>query len=79
MIKYDDITNIILENNSQIDVKNLDNSLSLLEQGLDSLDMMSLFFEIEKRYNKKIPDSLINETKIHSIHEILNFINDITN
>jgi acyl carrier protein len=79
MIKYDDITNIILENNSQIDVKNLDNSLSLLEQGLDSLDMMSLFFEIEKRYNKKIPDSLINEKKIHSIHEILNFINDITN
>jgi|GEM_PF-1283554 len=37
-----------------LDVQALDENKSLLEQGLDSLDMMDLYFKLEERFNKKI-------------------------
>ena len=74
MVNVNDILSIIRENTTNIDVSKLDFSESLREQGIDSLDMISILFAIEETYQIKIPEEDLESEKLTSIEGILNYI-----
>ncbi len=49
-----DILEILGNMDIDLDLDSIDVNKSLLEQGLDSLDMMDLYFNLEEKFNKKI-------------------------
>jgi len=79
MVEAQDILTIIRENDIQIDVGKLDLSMSLREQGLDSLDMTSILFSIEERFDIQISDEDISRENLLSIDSIVSFINKVKN
>lgn len=76
MVTAEDILSIIIENEIKIDIKNLDHSELLSEQGLDSLDITSILFSIEEKYDIKISEEDIAETKLSSVNNIVFYINN---
>lgn len=75
MVKIEDIIALISEMESLKDkVKNLDPSVSVYEQGIDSLDMLSVFLAIQEKYGIDIPDEDI--PNLISIKDIVEYIND---
>lgn len=55
----------ILANSSSLgdDVLNFKDDISITEQGVDSLDMLDYFLNLEEAYNVKIPDTDIEKVK----------------
>ena len=75
MVKVEDIIVLIGEIESLKDkVKSLDPSVSVYEQGIDSLDMLSVFLAIQEKYGIDIPDEDI--PNLISIKDIVEYIND---
>lgn len=72
-----DIIDIILQNEIRVDPEELDHAQSLSEQGVDSLDIVTILFGIEERFNIKIPEEDINENKLSSIDSIVLYINNL--
>ena len=79
MIEARDILNMISECDIKVDVKNLDLSISLRDQGLDSLDMTTLLFSIEEKFNIQISDEDLDQGKLSSIDAIVTFLNKVRN
>ncbi len=79
MVDAQDILSIIEENDIKVDLKKLDWSMSLRDQGLDSLDMTSILFSIEDKYEIKISDEDIDQGNLVSIDAIVSFINKLKN
>ena len=52
----------------------LDPDKDLATQGIDSLDMLSLFLLLQERFNIEIPDEDI--PKLDSLNAIVNYINE---
>jgi acyl carrier protein len=50
-------------------------NVSFSEQGIDSLDMMSIFLNIEEKFNLKIPDADID--KLVSVEKIVEYVNGV--
>ena len=67
----------MLQNEIRIDLEELDYSESLSEQGLDSLDLVTILFTIEEKFSIKIPEEDINEEKLSSINSIVSYINEL--
>jgi len=72
-----DILDIMLQNEIRVDLEELDHSESLSEQGLDSLDLVTILFTIEEKFSIKIPEEDINEGKLSSINSIVSYINEV--
>jgi len=53
-------------------IDSIDVEVSLIEQGIDSLDMLNVYLLIEEKYNIKIPDEDI--PKLTSIKNIVDYI-----
>jgi len=51
-----------------------DNSNLSKDLGLDSLDTISFFFEIEKAFDIKIPESDISENELFNIDKIIKYV-----
>ena len=75
MISNEDILKIIVDLDIDVDITSLKVSVPLTEQGLDSLDMATIFFELEDRLNIKVTDDDVESGKLESIDKILYFIN----
>lgn len=58
---------------SKVDYENLDNSTSLMRQGVDSLDFNSVLLTIEELYEIEIPDEDI--PNLDSVDNLVNYIN----
>ena len=57
----------------EVDIDALDEASPLRDQGLDSLDMVTLFFFLEERFAIKIPE---NETvSLCSLKDIVGYLN----
>ena len=76
MTTKEEILQIINDLDIDVDISSLDVSLPLQEQGLDSLDMATILFELEDRYAIKVTEEDIESGKLESINKILNFINE---
>lgn len=51
-----------------------ENSNLRKDLGLDSLDTISFFFEVEKAFDIKIPESDISENELFNIDKIIKYI-----
>ena len=74
MTTKEDILKMIKDLDINVDISSLSESRPLREQGLDSLDMATIFFELDDRYSIKVTDGDIESGKFESIEKIFNFI-----
>jgi acyl carrier protein len=74
MIKHEDILAVIEDIGLMVEVSSLDPSLELREQGLDSLDVVNIYFNIEEKYDVKLPEG--PEDQLKTINSIIEFINN---
>ena len=58
----------------EVDVDSLKDEAPLVEQGLDSLDMITLLFCVEKEFPVKIPDDDVDGLK--SLKDFVAYINE---
>lgn len=71
-ITRDDVVAIIDEAGVSVDVSSIQPSMSLVDAGVDSLEMMNVYMGIEDRFGIKIPDEDID--KLNSIENIVEYI-----
>lgn len=79
MVEAKDILTIIRENDIKVDVEKMDLSISLRDQGLDSLDMTSILFSIEEKFNIQVSDEDLDQGKLSSIDAIVTYLNKVSN
>jgi len=75
MITGVDILRIIRESDIGIDTEALDHRRPLHEQQIDSLDMMTILFEVEKRFSVSIAEADIENDLLASIDQIVQYVN----
>jgi acyl carrier protein len=66
------IISVLSEATHKEDLQNIDLDQNLKDQGIDSLDIMSFFFSLEKQFEVKISSE--DQSKLHNINDILNFL-----
>ena len=71
---FENIKQIIKEANVLDDDVSIDNTISLSEQGIDSLDLVNIYLILEEKFAIKIPDKDLD--KVTTIEEIINYINN---
>jgi acyl carrier protein len=78
MITVNDIIEILQEQNDHIQLVDVDPEKSLLHQGLDSLDMMDLYFNLEEKYGVSIEfsDESSQDSQWASLNQIVAGINE---
>ncbi len=52
----------------------LDSETNIQDAGMDSLDIVSFLFNIEKEYNIRIPDEELSKPEIYLIKNIASYI-----
>ena len=57
------------------DVENIDTSIPLAEQGLDSLDMMNIYFDLEDTFSIKISEEALETQNWFTVDTIVQNIN----
>mgnify|MGYP000188367515 CR=1 FL=1 len=72
-IHKNDIINLIKDMGLLIDTEKLVSDKPLAEQGIDSLDMINIFFKLEENFKIKIPEEDIE--KLKTINEIVEYVN----
>ena len=75
MITANDILDMIRKNDIKIDLPTLDHNERLVDQGFDSLDMVSIFFALEERYKIEISEADADQGKLASINAIVEYVN----
>jgi acyl carrier protein len=75
MATIEEIKEIIKEEvKERVDIDALDADASLDGAVIDSLDMSSVFMNIEDKYGIKIPDADIE--KLKTVNDIVSYVND---
>jgi len=68
---------VIIKNSEigkKINIEDLDDTKNLYDQGLDSLDLMTILLIIEEEFNVHIPDEDIEGLK--TLNDIANYVNN---
>jgi acyl carrier protein len=78
MVAPEDILNIIRKAGPAVEIERLDYDKKLLDQGMDSLDLISTLFAIEEAYKIKVEEDDIDQGKLGSINAIVKFVNENT-
>ncbi|QLE78829.1 acyl carrier protein [Francisella sp. Scap27] len=73
MVTREDIINVIKEADVMFDLENVVDDLSLEEQGLDSLDAVTVFLLVEEKYDIKIPDTDIEQ--VQTLTSLIHYVN----
>ncbi len=68
------IVKLILDSNALTDVSEIDSTKPLSDQGIDSLDISSIFLCIEEETNIKVPDEDIDS--LTTVDEIVAYMNN---
>lgn len=78
-ITKEDLFKVVQESslNFNVDISVLDPDELLTKQGLDSLDMASLLFELESVYNFTVSDESIAEGSWKTINKIVATLNAV--
>lgn len=75
MITSDDILNMIRKNEIKTDLSKLNHDKQLIDQGFDSLDMVTILFALEEHFQIKIHEQDIDQGKLPSINAMVDYIN----
>lgn len=70
----ENIIEVIIEADVLGDVSEMENDISLLEQGVDSLDIVNIYLLLEEQFDIKIPDEDLE--KVRTINNIVAYINN---
>jgi len=73
MINEKEILEIIKDANFAVKADELKLDIKLSDQGIDSLDRTSLYFEIEEKFGVKMP--IEDEPKYQTILQIVSYVN----
>lgn len=73
-ITINDIKELLAKSSLGNNALELSESTPLKEQGVDSLDMLDFFLNIEEKYDVHIPDDDIN--KLKTLNDYMEYIND---
>ncbi|MBK2105441.1 acyl carrier protein [Francisella philomiragia] len=73
-ITREDIINTIKEADVMFSTDNLQDDISLADQGLDSLDAVTVYLLIEEKFDIKIPDADLE--KVQTLGDIVNYVNN---
>ena len=71
-LTQDDVVAIIDGAGVSVDVSSIQPGMSLVDAGVDSLEMMNVYMAIEDKFGIKIPDEDIDE--LNSINNIVEYI-----
>lgn len=71
----EDIIGLFKAADVDIDVSELDPAVALTEQGLDSLDMMNVYFQLDEKYGITIEDDSIGSGEWDSLDNITAGVN----
>ena len=70
-LTVDELREMLANTGTRADAKTILPDQPLDDQDVDSLDMATLFLEMEERFDITIPD----DAKLHTLNKILDFIN----
>lgn len=76
MVTPEEILNIIQKAGTTVEIEKLDYDKRLLDQGMDSLDLISTLFAIEEAYKIKVEEDDIDQGKLGSVNAIVEFVNE---
>ena len=76
-VRKEDIIRVLKGMNIDADVEALDPSVDLESQGVDSLDIMNVLFELEEAFSIKITDDSIDNGEWLTIDKIVKNINEL--
>ena len=78
MIDAKQIVQVIADSDIEVNHESLEPDVDLTEQGLDSLDMATLLFELEEKFSVSVEDDDLDAGKLSSIAKIVAYVNDKT-
>ncbi|MBK2004727.1 acyl carrier protein [Francisella orientalis] len=73
-ITKEDIINTINEADVMFSTENLKDDVSLVDQGLDSLDAVTVYLLIEEKFDIKIPDNDLD--RVQTISSLIDYVNN---
>ena len=76
-VRKEDIIGVLKGMNMNADLEALDTSVDLVSQGVDSLDMMNMLFEIEEAFSIKITDDSVDDGEWLTIDKMVKNINEL--
>jgi acyl carrier protein len=68
-----DVRTIIAEVSILGNLSNIRDSISILDQGIDSLEAINIYLLLEEKFNVRIPDEVLDS--VESIDSIVEYIN----
>lgn len=69
----ENVKEVIVEADVLGDVEEMDSSVKLSEQGIDSLDVVNVYLLLEEKFDVKIPDEDLDQ--VQTIDAIVEYIN----
>ncbi|WP_428357415.1 phosphopantetheine-binding protein [Methyloprofundus sp.] len=73
IVTTEEIRNIIIEETDTLEnMETMSNDVSLVEQGVDSLDMANIYLLLEEKYGIKIPDADLDQ--LVSVDTIVSYL-----
>lgn len=69
----ENIKEIIIEADVLGDIQTIKDDINLVEQGIDSLDIVNIYLLLEEKFDIKIPDEDLG--KVRTIDNIITYIN----
>jgi len=76
-VRKEDIIRVLKGMNMNADLEALDPSVDLASQGVDSLDMMNMLFELEEAFSIKITDDSVDNSEWLTIDKIVKNVNEL--
>ncbi|MCP4689111.1 MAG: acyl carrier protein, partial [Desulfobacterales bacterium] len=77
MVEPENIFEIIRKNEIPIPVNALALDKPLTDQGVDSLDMTTILFAVEERFQLRIAEEDMDSGKLSSVNAIIEFVNRV--
>ncbi len=75
MVEAENIIDIMRKSEIRVCMNTLARDEPLIDQGVDSLDMTSIFFAIEERFQLRIDEEDMGNGKLASVNAIIEYIN----
>ncbi|MBW1740284.1 MAG: acyl carrier protein [Deltaproteobacteria bacterium] len=76
-VTREDVIKVIKEMELDVDIEQIELDGDLDKHGMDSLDMMNLFFNLEETFSVKISEESLQNQKWSTVNDIVQNINGL--